>query len=72
MRRFDVKDDPIDTLVDAFFANDPYYPRPRTDDALYSAFNAGYVAACPEEWRARGQEFLATIEARQTKRSALR
>lgn len=71
MCRFDVMDDPIAVLVDSFFVNDPYYPRPRSTDVLYVAFKAAYIAVCPEELRARGEGFFAALEVVQAKRDAL-
>jgi hypothetical protein len=59
-----VKDE-IPGLVDAFFANDPYYPRPYPTDPLYRQFSAGYMSACsPNDRNAveLGSAFLHAIE----------
>ena len=46
----------INLLVDSFFQNDPYYPRPRTTDPLYR-FCKGYTSAYSED----GQELASAI-----------
>ncbi|KAI0309030.1 hypothetical protein OF83DRAFT_1180092 [Amylostereum chailletii] len=50
---FDVHLGDFHALVDLFFANDPYYPRPRPDENLYKVFGSAYCAACLEELRPR-------------------
>jgi hypothetical protein len=65
MRRFDAKTTSIQLLVDSFFVNDPYYPRPKPEDSLYQTFRKAYLQACPVQHRARAWEFLDTIEAQQ-------
>ncbi|KAI0065793.1 hypothetical protein BV25DRAFT_1595392 [Artomyces pyxidatus] len=67
---FDRLHDPVDVLVEPFFTNDPYYPRPRPGEALYSEFRCAYVAACTEDLRSRGEQFLVAIEVAQTERDA--
>lgn len=71
MRRFDQEEwqSNVQGLVDAFFSNDPYYPRPVPHDNLYQAFRAAYLAACPQEHENGAQAFLDRIEAEQLKRS---
>lgn len=32
----------VPLLVESFFLNDPYFPRPRADDCLFESFRAGY------------------------------
>jgi len=62
-------------LVDSFFSNDPYYPRPRSDNPLYQKFCLGYVAAHPQvskDSAELSETFLCAIEAEQAKRDALR
>lgn len=55
----------VTVLVDSFFVNDPYYPRPRPEDELYCAFRRQYMDACPQEHGARAALFLLAIEHRQ-------
>jgi len=38
-------------LVEAFYTNDPYYPRPNPEDPLYKEFSNGYLSAHPKESR---------------------
>lgn len=59
----------IRSLVDAFFSNDPYYPRPVPQDRLYQAFRAAYLVACPGEYETGAHTFLNGIEAEQAKTS---
>jgi len=62
--------DEIQQLVDSFFINDPYYPRPLANDRLYQQFRAGYKAAHPSESNDAmviAEEFLSAIEAEQVK-----
>ncbi|KAI1784401.1 hypothetical protein LXA43DRAFT_856436, partial [Ganoderma leucocontextum] len=54
----------VSGLVDAFFANNPYYPRPVPGDVLYDPFRRGYIDACPSETRERATLFLQAIQAR--------
>ena len=62
-----IKDD-IPDLVDAFFINDPYYPRPDLNDPLYVEFKTGYLAAYPQDAVDLGQAFLHAIEDEQLRR----
>ena len=55
----------VSELADAFFSNDPYYPRPVLQDALYAVFKQTYMDACPAEHHAGAAAFLQAIEARQ-------
>ncbi|KAH0585317.1 hypothetical protein H2248_008558 [Termitomyces sp. 'cryptogamus'] len=70
MRAFDKNNGNVSELVNAFFSNDPYYPRPVLTDSLYTNFKQMYMRSCPEEYRTRGALFLQTIEARYAKQSA--
>ena len=63
MRAFDRDADDVAELVDAFFVNDPYYPRPVPGNALYESFKRGYASACPSEHREGAALFLQAIEA---------
>jgi hypothetical protein len=60
----------IQELVDAFYSNDPYYPRARPDEYLYSQFRLGYLAAYPEEAIEIAHAFLQAIEAEQAIRDS--
>lgn len=64
MRRLNVHQDNIQDLVDSFFSNDPYYPRPNPIDSLYIDFRTAYLNRCPEQHRLKAQRFLAAIESR--------
>ena len=61
----------VSELVDAFFSNDPYYPRPVLQDALYIVFKQAYMGACLAEHRAGAAAFLQAIEARQAANPAI-
>ncbi|EIM82773.1 uncharacterized protein STEHIDRAFT_64298, partial [Stereum hirsutum FP-91666 SS1] len=73
MRRFDREEwqSNVEGLIDAFFSNDPYYPRPVTRDPLYQAFRTAYLAACPQEYEDGAKAFLDGIEAEQLKRPSV-
>ena len=43
---FDRTEAQIPHLVEAFFANEAYFPRPRPSDELYLLFSKAYVAEC--------------------------
>ncbi|EKM55040.1 uncharacterized protein PHACADRAFT_208569 [Phanerochaete carnosa HHB-10118-sp] len=60
----------VEMLVSSFFANDPYYPRPRPSDTLYQAFRTGYIAQCALGQTSVPKEFLEAIEVEQAKRDA--
>lgn len=65
MRTFDKDRGDVALLVDAFFSNDPYYPRPTPGDPLYDEFKRSYVGSCPMKHLARAECFLGAIEDRQ-------
>ena len=52
----------VPTLVDAFFINDPYYPR---SDPLYIQFKTGYLSVYPQDVIDLGEAFLHAIETEQ-------
>jgi hypothetical protein len=58
----------IPALVDAFFINDPYYPRPDPKDPHYVQFKTGYLSAYPQDAIDLGEAFLHAIEAEQLRR----
>ncbi|KAM5545179.1 hypothetical protein V8D89_001290 [Ganoderma adspersum] len=68
MRAFDRDEGDVSELVDAFFVNDPYYPRPVPSDVLYDSFKRGYVSACPSNLGERAALFLQAIETRQAEK----
>lgn len=49
-------------LVQPFFDNDPYYPRPRRSDPLYKRFKEGYLDGAGEVNCLRANSFLKRIE----------
>ena len=74
MRTWKRKSNEIQQLVEAFYTNDPYYPRPNPDDPLYkSSFSNGYLSAHPKEARDAldaGEAFLRAIENEQRRRNS--
>ena len=72
MRPWDKRPESIDQLVSAFFANDPYYPRPRASDTLYGDFKAGYLGGCEGDSEALATAFFEAIELAQAKRDSER
>ena len=72
MRRWSKTGADIQELVDAFYINDPYYPRARPDERLYNHFRLGYLAVYPEEAIEIGNAFLQAIEAKQAIRDSRR
>lgn len=73
MRAWKRNKDEIQQIVDSFFINDPYYPRPRANNRLYQQFRIGYKAAHPSESNDAveiAEEFLHAIEAEQAKRDS--
>ncbi|KAF8513438.1 hypothetical protein BU17DRAFT_28489, partial [Hysterangium stoloniferum] len=61
----------IKQLVDAFFINDPYYPRPRAIDPIYRHFRTGYINAYPQQSKEAvdiAEAFLLALEAEQAQR----
>ena len=61
----------ISGLVQAFFSNDPYYPRPRQANHLYILFKYAYLQEYSEESIALGQQFITLIEEEQARRDAV-
>ena len=63
----------VNQLVESFFINDPYYPRPRPQDPLYQKFCLGYTDVYPkesEEAVALAMTFLRGIEVEQALRDS--
>ena len=61
MRSFSEVPPDIPALVNAFFSNDPYYPRPFASDPLYMAFKRGYMLAYGDNCD-HGLSFLKAVE----------
>ncbi|KDR65770.1 hypothetical protein GALMADRAFT_162381 [Galerina marginata CBS 339.88] len=75
MRRWSKTVVDVHLLVEAFFVNDPYYPRPRPEDQLYQNFCVGYMAQYPQDSTSDAQirlaeVFLREIEAEQARRTS--
>ncbi|KAI0349356.1 hypothetical protein OH77DRAFT_1440469 [Trametes cingulata] len=70
VREFDRQSGDVTALVDAFFANDPYYPRPIPGEPLYDVFKQAYLRSCRSEYRASAERFLRAIEEHQASRAA--
>lgn len=70
MRNWNRTPEELQILVDAFFLNDPYYPRPRLFDAYYPIFKAAYLSGYPSKYMALGEGFLTMIEEEQAGRDA--
>ena len=68
---WDKTEEGISGLVQAFFANDPYYPRPRQTDDLYILFKQAYLGQYPNESITLGQQFITLIEEEQRRRDAV-
>ncbi|TFY65728.1 hypothetical protein EVG20_g5370 [Dentipellis fragilis] len=58
----------VGELVQAFFVNDPYYPRSRPDEPLYEAFEEAYLQQYDAEMMPVGLPFLRAIEQEQAAR----
>ena len=43
---YDRTEEQIPRLVEAFFANEAYFPRPHPNDELYKLFSQAYIAEC--------------------------
>ena len=54
----------LSVLVDSYFQNDPYFPRPHDGGTMYKNFRQGYIQAYPQTDDGRGlaQAFLKAIE----------
>ena len=69
MHVFDKDNGDVSELIETF-SNDPYYPRPVTNDSLYNIFKQSYITSCLGEYCACGALFLEAIEARYAEKSA--
>ncbi|KAI0351815.1 hypothetical protein OH77DRAFT_1523922 [Trametes cingulata] len=70
VREFDRLGGDVTTLVDAFFANDPYYPRPIPGEPLYDIFKETYLRSCDTGYRSGADRFLRAIEEQEASRTA--
>ncbi|KAI9817315.1 MAG: hypothetical protein M1826_001630 [Phylliscum demangeonii] len=52
-------------MVNSFFDNDPYFPRPRPADPLYQSFRRGYLFNADHSTTLPAERFLAAIEQKQ-------
>jgi len=68
MRTWNRNPNETQQLVEAFYTNDPYYPRPNPDDPLYKEFSDGYLSVHPKESRDVSEAFLRAIENEQRRR----
>ncbi|KAI0329470.1 hypothetical protein GY45DRAFT_1324905 [Cubamyces sp. BRFM 1775] len=59
---FNKSHDDVTSLVEAFFSNDPYYPRPIPGDQLYERFKQAYVRSCNLDHLSSANLFLRAIE----------
>ena len=74
MRPWSRKREEVNQLVQSFFINDPYYPRPRPQDPLYQKFCRGYTDAYPKESEEAVElaaTFLRAIEVEQATRDSV-
>ncbi|KZT19826.1 hypothetical protein NEOLEDRAFT_1077142 [Neolentinus lepideus HHB14362 ss-1] len=60
----------VGDLVRAFFANDPYFPRPRQGDPLYLAFKRAYLEQYGQSTMHVGEAFIEAIQAEQATRDS--
>ena len=70
---FDRTEEQIPRLVDAFFANEAYFPRPRPSDDLYQKFSQAYIAECGkiDEVAVRiGKTFIEALEKEQAAKAS--
>lgn len=70
VRPYDPTPASVAQLVHAFFANDPYYPRPRAGSQLYADFKTAYLAECVNEAQGLDQAFIQAIEQKQAERDS--
>lgn len=75
VQEFDFTETQIPLLVDAFFANEAYFPRTRPADSLYNTFSKAYLEECNKIGEVAGQlgqMFIMTLEAEQVRKDANR
>ncbi|KAI0653716.1 hypothetical protein C8Q70DRAFT_927108 [Cubamyces menziesii] len=62
MQSFNKSHNDVTPLVEAFFSNDPYYPRPIPGDQLYQRFKQAYIRSCTLDHLPGANFFLREIE----------
>jgi hypothetical protein len=75
VKEFNFTENQIPLLVDAFLANDPYFPRARSADSLYNTFSKAYQEECNKIGEVAGQlgqKFLIALEVEQLRKDANR
>ena len=78
MRKFSMLDDPRKTASDcatSFFLNDPYFPRPRAPEVLWTVFKQGYAESITRNpvtgvWIEMKQEYFRLLEEEQAGKDA--
>ena len=74
VKEFDFTETQIPLLVDAFYANEAYFPRARSADSLYNIFSKAYLECnkIGEVAGQLGQKFIVALEAEQVCKDANR
>jgi len=75
VKEFNFTETQIPLLVDAFFANEAYFPRARSADSLYNIFSKAYLEECNKIGEVAGQlgqKFIEALEAEQVRKDANR
>jgi hypothetical protein len=75
VKEFNFTETQIPLLVDAFFANEAYFPRARSADSLYNTFSKAYLEECykiGEVAGQLGQKFIVALKAEQVRKDANR
>jgi len=62
----------INLLVESFFNNDPYFPRPRISDPLWPSFCEGYMAAYPGDKEGLALAVIQALQDEQGRRDTQR
>jgi hypothetical protein len=63
MRLWGKRKEDVSVLADAFFQNDPYFPRPRDGGSVYKFFREGYLMV-DQKNPERLEAFFSEIEKR--------
>ncbi|CAA7270823.1 unnamed protein product [Cyclocybe aegerita] len=73
VKEFNFTEGQIPLLVDAFYANEAYFPRARLADSLYDVFSKAYLEECNKIGEVAGQlghKFIIELEAEQALKDA--
>lgn len=70
MKPWDRRTESVPSLAQAFFCNDPYYPRPRPQEPLHKEFKEAYKQPFDTNYQYLADTFLHEIEAVQADREA--